>query len=87
MKTFHMVKEHNKAPDLDRITIKLMLNPGSKNNSNIGTIEENIRVRKGLNHLKIRFCNSCQKKKKRILNMHEKRFFEFENFKANTSVF
>ena len=40
---------------------RLMLSPGSKNSSNIGTIEENIRVRKGLNHLKIRCWISCQK--------------------------
>ena len=51
------------APDLDKITIRLMLNLGSKNSSSRGTIEENIRVRKGLNHLKIRCCISCQKTK------------------------
>ena len=58
---FHMVEEHNRAPDPDRITIRLMLNPGSKNNSSRRTIEENIRVKKGLNNLKIRCCISCQK--------------------------
>ena len=46
MRISHMVEEHNKAPDLDRITIRFMLSPGSKNNNNRGTIEENIRVRK-----------------------------------------
>ena len=63
-----------------------MLSPGSKNSSSRGTIEENIRVKKGLNHLKIRCCISCQKNK-RILNLHEKRFYELENFQANTIVF
>ena len=28
--TFHMVEEHSRAPNLDKITIRLMLNPGSK---------------------------------------------------------
>ena len=56
---YHMVEEHSKAPYLDIITIRLMLDPGSKKNSNRGTIEENIRVRKGLNLLKIRCCISC----------------------------
>ena len=37
--TFHMVEEHSKAPDLDKITIKLMLNPGSKNSNSRGTID------------------------------------------------
>ena len=89
MKAFHMVEEHNKAPDLDKITAKLMLNVGSNNNnnsSNIRTIEENIGVRKGLNLLKIRCCSSWGGNK-RILNMNEKRFSELENFEANTTVF
>ena len=47
------------ALDLNRITSKLMLCLGSKNNSSRGTIEEIIRVRKGLNHLKIRCFISC----------------------------
>ena len=63
-----------------------MLNPGSNNSSNKGTIEENIRVRKGLNHLKIRCC-ILMLENKRILNLHEKRFSELENFPANTTVF
>ena len=29
MKTFHMVEEHSRALDLDIITIRLMLSPGS----------------------------------------------------------
>ena len=37
MKTFHMVEEHNNAPDSDIITIRLMLSPGSKNSSSRGT--------------------------------------------------
>ena len=45
---------HSRAIDLDRITNKPILNPGSKNNSSRGTIEESIRVRKGLNPLKIK---------------------------------
>ena len=60
MKTFHMVEEHSRAIDLDRITNKLMLSSGSKNN-NRGTVEEIIRVIKGLNPLKIRYFISCQK--------------------------
>ena len=58
---FHMVEEHSRALDLYRITNKLMLSLGSKNNSSRGTIEEIIRVRKGLNPLKIRCFISCQK--------------------------
>ena len=85
MKTFHMVEEHSRAPDLDRIIIRAMLNLGSKNSSSRGTIEENIRVRKGHNHLKIRCCISSENK--RILNTHETRFSELENFQANTTVF
>ena len=61
MKTFHIVEEHNRTIDLDKITSKLMLSPGSKNNSIRGTIEESIRVRKGLNPLKIGCFISCQK--------------------------
>ena len=61
MRISHMVEEHDRALDSDRITFRLMLSPGSKNNSSRGTIEENIRVRKGLNHLKIICCISCQK--------------------------
>ena len=34
MKAFHMVEEHNKAPNLDRITIRLMLSMSSNNNNN-----------------------------------------------------
>ena len=63
MKTFHMVEEHNRALDFDGITSKLMLSPGSKNNNSRGTIEESIKVRKGLNPLKIIFFISCQKTK------------------------
>ena len=37
--------------------------PGSKNNSSKGKIEEIINVRKGLNHLEIRCFISCQKTK------------------------
>ena len=59
MRISHMVEEHNRAPNLDRITIKLMLNPCSKNSCSRGTIEENIRVKKGLNNLKIICCISC----------------------------
>ena len=59
MRISHMVEEHIKAPDQDRITIRLMLILGSKNSNSKGTIEENIRVKKGLNHLKIRCCISC----------------------------
>ena len=51
------------ALDLDRITSKLMLSPGSKNNNSRGTVEKIIRVRKGLNPLKIRCFISCQKTK------------------------
>ena len=61
--TFHMVEEHSKAIYLDKITSKLMLSPGSKNNSSRGTIEEIIKVRKRLNPLKIRCFISCQKTK------------------------
>ena len=85
MKTFHMVEEHNRAIDLYKITSKLMLSLGSKNNNSRGTVEEIIRVRKGLNPLKIRCFISCQKK--RILNLHEIFFAELENFQANTIVF
>ena len=63
MKAFHMVKENSRALDLDRITSKLMLSPGSKNNSSRGTVEEIIRVKKGLNPLKIKCFISCQKTK------------------------
>ena len=63
MKAFHMVEEHNKALDLDIITIKLMLSPGSKNNSSRRTVEDIIMVKKGLNALKIRCFISCQKTK------------------------
>ena len=63
MKTFHMVDEHSRALDLDGITSKLMLSPGSKNNNNRGTVEEIIKVRKGLKHLKIKGFISCQKTK------------------------
>ena len=58
---FSYGEEHSKAPDLDRITIRLMLNTCSTNSNSRGTLEENIRVRKRLNHLKIRCCISCQK--------------------------
>ena len=51
------------ALDLDRITSKLMLSLGSKNNSKRGAIEEIIKVRKGLNRLKIRCFISCHKTK------------------------
>ena len=60
MIAFHMVEEHNRALDLDKITIRLMLSLGSSSrnsSSSIGTIKENIRVRKGLNLLKIRCCS------------------------------
>ena len=60
---FHMVEEHNRALGLDRITSKLMLSPGSKNNRSRGTVEESIRVIKGLNPLKIKYFISCQKTK------------------------
>ena len=63
MKTFHMVEEHSRALNLDKITSKLMLNPGSKNNSSRGIVEKSIRARKGVNPLKIRCFISCQKKK------------------------
>ena len=49
MKAFHMVVDHNSAPYLDIITIKIMLSLGFNSNnssSSIGTIEENIRVQK-----------------------------------------
>ena len=59
METFHMVEEHSRDLDLDIITIKLMLSPGSKNNSSRGTVDEIIRVIEGLNPLKIRCFNSC----------------------------
>ena len=62
MKTFHMVEEHSRAIDLDKIINKLMLSPGSKNN-NRGTVEEIIKVIKGVNPLKIRCFISCQKTK------------------------
>ena len=48
MKTFHIVEEPNRAIDLNRITNKLMLSPGSKNNSSRGIVEKIIKVRKGL---------------------------------------
>ena len=89
MKVFHMLEEHNKAPDLERITIRHMLSLGSNSNnssSSIGTIEENIRVRKGLNLLKIRCCSSWGENK-RLLNIHEKKFAEIASFQANTTVF
>ena len=86
MKTFHMVEEHSRDLDLDRITSKLMLRPGSKNNSSRGTIEEIIRVIKGLNHLKIRCFISCHKIKG-FWNLHKKIFYDLENFLANTVVF
>ena len=81
-----MVEEHSRALDLDRITSKLMLSPGSKNNSSKGKIERSIRVKKGLNPLKIRCFISCQKKK-RILHLHEKKFSDLDNFQANTAMF
>ena len=40
MKTFHMVEEHSRALDLDKITSKLMLSPGSKNNINRRKLEQ-----------------------------------------------
>ena len=63
MKTSHIVEERRKAIDLERITSMPMLSPGSKNNSSRGKIEGSIRVRKGLNPLKIRCFISCQKTK------------------------
>ena len=40
MKTFHMVEEHSRALDLDKITNKLMLSPSSKNNRNRRKLEQ-----------------------------------------------
>ena len=42
MRISHMVEEHNRALDPDKITIRLMLSLGSKNNNNRGTIEGRI---------------------------------------------
>ena len=66
--TGHPFEDPNEhmALDLDRITIRLMLSLGSNSNNssnNIGTIEENIRVKKGLNLLKIRCYSSWGKTK------------------------
>ena len=36
--SFHMVEQHSRALDLDRISSKLMLSLGSKNNNNKGTV-------------------------------------------------
>ena len=71
---------------MDRITNKPMLSPGSKNNNRRGTIEDSIKARKGLNPLKIIFFISCQKTK-RILNLHEEKFFDLDNFQANIAMF
>ena len=81
-----MVEEHSRALNLDKITSKLMLSSGSKNNNSRGTIEEIIRVKKGLNHLKDQMLHFMSKNKI-ILNLHEKKFYDIENFQANTIVF
>ena len=85
MKTFHMVEEHSRTLDLGRITSKLMLSLGSKNNSRKGTVKEIIRVRKGQSFEDQMF--HFMSENKRILNLHEKKFSNLENFQANTSVF
>ena len=61
--SFSYGEEHSRALDLDKITSKLMLNLGFKNKCSRGTVEEIIRVRKGLNPLKIICFNSCHKTK------------------------
>ena len=86
MKTFHMVEKHSKAPGPNRITIKLMLSPGSNNSSSKGTIKENIRVRKRTQSFEDQILHFMSENK-RILNWHEKTFYELENFQANTIVF
>ena len=86
MKSFHMVEEHNRALDLDRITIKLILSLGSKNNSSRGTVEEIIMVKKRTQSFEDQLLYFMSENK-RILNLHEKNFAELENFQANTTVF
>ena len=71
MKTFHMVEENSRAPNPDQITITLMLSPGSKKRTQ--SFEDQMLY--------------FMSENKRILNMHEKRFSELENFQANTTVF
>ena len=86
MKTFHTVEEHSRAIDLDRITNELMLSPGFKNNSNRGTIEEIIKVKKKTQSFEDQILHFMSENK-RILNLHENKFSDLKNFQANTVVF
>ena len=72
--SFHMVEKHNREPDMNRITIRLILNLGfsnSNNNSSRGKAEQIIRVRKGLYPLKIICLISCQITKAFLIYMRK----------------
>ena len=75
MKAFPMVGEHNRVLDMDRTTIRFILSLGSNNSSKIGTTEEYQGQKR------------IQTFEDQVLNVHEKKFSEFKNFQANTTVF
>ena len=81
MKAFHMVEEHSRALELDKIISKLMLSPGSKNN-NKGDYQGQ-KMTQSFEDQMLHFMSE----NKRILNLHEKKFSNLENFQANTVVF
>ena len=76
---------------MDRTTIRFILSLGSNSSNNnnssnkIGTTEKSIKGGKELKPLDQVL--QLMTENKRILNVHEKKFAEFENFEANTTVF
>ena len=63
-----------------------MLSLGSKNNSSRGTIEDIIKVKKKTQSFEDQMLHFMSENKS-ILNLHEKKFSDLENFQANTAVF
>ena len=71
---------------MDITTIRLIISLGFNSNSKIGTTEESIKSRKKTQTFEDHVLQ-FMKENKRILNVHEKKIAEFENFQANTTMF
>ena len=81
-----MVEKHNREPYMNRTTIRLILNLGFSNNRNNSSSRADYQDQKRTPAFEDQMLNFMSNNK-RILNQHEKKFSDLENFEANTTVF
>ena len=71
MRISHMVEEHHKVQDMGKVVNKDIIHQGSSSSNIKERIEMNIKVRRGINHLRSKCCSSWGTTKSCLTSMNK----------------